>query len=99
MTEERIKLADVVEQLRQELTEATAAGEGQALRFELGEVKLEVQVAVTQETQGKGGVKLYVLNAELADKEMVSRTQKVTLTLKAKHASGGSVSLAGKRTL
>ena len=99
MDDDRIRLADVVKELREELVEATKAGEGQPLRFELGEVKLEAQVVVMRETQGKGGVKFYVLNAELAEKEQVSHTQKVTLTLTPKDvASGGTVELRRKRT-
>ncbi len=96
MNEEKIELADVVQELREELMKATEAGEGQPLRFEVGEVKLEAQVVVTREAQGKGGVKFYVVNAEVAGKEQISRTQKVTLTLTPKGASGGVVNLASE---
>ena len=94
--DDKIRLADVVQQLREELVEATQAGVGQALRFELGEVKLEAQVMVARESQDKGGVKFWLINAELADKEQTSRLHKVTLTLTPKTPAGGTVRLSDR---
>ncbi len=97
MADAKIKLAAFVQQLREELMAAMEAGEGESLRFDLEDVKIEAQVAVTREAEGKGGVKLWVLDAGLAGKLHSSRLQKVTLSLKPKTASGGSVRLAGSR--
>ncbi len=97
MSEDRIRLAKVVEELREELIEAMVVGAGQPVRFDLEEVKLEAQVVVTRELGGKGSVKFWVLNAEAAGKEDVSRLQKVTLSLKPRRASGGAVQLGDER--
>ena len=97
MAEERIRLAQVVQELREELVEAMDASDGQRLRFELDEVKLEAQVVVTREAEGRGGVKFWVLDAGVAAKQQTSRLQKLTLTLKPKTAAGGSVRLRDER--
>ncbi len=94
MAKAKIQLAAFVQQLREELTEAMEAGEAEELRFDLEDIKIEAQVAVTREAQGKGGVKLWVLDAGLAGKMHASRLQKVTLSLKPKASSGGSVQLS-----
>ncbi|MGH3701282.1 MAG: trypco2 family protein, partial [Pseudonocardiaceae bacterium] len=46
---ERVELAQVIGQLRQELSAAMREGEGEDLRFELGTVELELTVAVSRE--------------------------------------------------
>lgn len=97
MAEERIRLAQVLQELREELAEAMDAGQGQRLRFELGEVKLEAQMVVTREVQGQGGVKFWVLDAGVAAKQEASRLQKLTLTLTPKSEAGGKINLRDSR--
>lgn len=97
MEKQRIALAEVVQNLRDELVTAVEAGKGRSLRFDLDEVKLEAQVVVSRESEGKAGVKFWVLDAGLADKEHLSRLQKVTLTLKPRDASGKAVKLTRKK--
>jgi Trypsin-co-occurring domain 2 len=97
MAEEKIRLAQVIQELRDELVEAMDAGEGQRLRFELDEVKLEAQMVVTREVEGNGGVKFWLLDAGVAAKQQSSRLQKLTLTLKPKMPAGGSVRLRDER--
>jgi hypothetical protein len=46
---DRVKLAQVISQLRQELSATMRDGEGADLRFELGPVELELTVAVSKE--------------------------------------------------
>ncbi len=56
-----IRLADFVENLREELTTAMALGHGNRLRFDLQEVEVEAQVTVNQEGGGNGKVSFNVL--------------------------------------
>lgn len=51
-------VAQVIEQLRAELAEATAKGAGQDIRFDMGEIQVELEALVT--TEGKGGLNLKV---------------------------------------
>jgi len=51
----KIALAEMIDELRNELQTAVAAGEGEEIRFALGEVTLEAQVEVAKEGEGKAG--------------------------------------------
>ncbi|MFG2968474.1 MULTISPECIES: trypco2 family protein [unclassified Streptomyces] len=52
-----IELADVIRELRQQLTTALLEGQGEALRFELGPVDVEATVAVSREAGADGTVR------------------------------------------
>ena len=56
-----IELAEVIRGLREELQRAIAAGEGEALRFELGPIELEVSVAVQASAQAGAKVRFWVV--------------------------------------
>ncbi|QFU89681.1 trypco2 family protein [Amycolatopsis sp. YIM 10] len=74
-------LAETIEALRVELTEAMAKGADQALAFELGPVNVELTLAVTREGSGTGGLKLGVVSFGAAAKLAQQETHKLTLTL------------------
>lgn len=78
----KIELADMIKQLRDELQTAVRAGEGEEIRFELGEVTLEAQVEVAKEGSGKAGVKFWVVDAETSGKASKAVTQKLVLKLR-----------------
>ena len=96
MAEEKIKLADLVQQLRTELVEATKAGKDQAIRFELTGVRLETQVVVSRETEDRGRLKFWVLDAALAQKEHGSTIHKIVLDLNPKDPSQRNIQLTEK---
>ena len=52
-----IELASVIMDLREELGRAISAGEGEALRFELGPIELEVSVAIEAGVQAGAKVR------------------------------------------
>jgi hypothetical protein len=84
-----LELADVIEELRSELTRAMATGEGQALRFEIADVQLELAVGVEREAGGKGGVKFWVFELGGEARHQSASTQKVALTLHPREAATG----------
>ena len=55
-------MAQVISQLRQELSVAMREGEGEELRFELGPVELELTVAVSKEAGPNAKVRFWVGN-------------------------------------
>lgn len=90
----RIALAEMVEELRAELTEATVKGKGKDVRFELGEVTLEAQVEVERTAEGKAGLKFWVLTSAEAGVGIAhTRTMKIALQLRARSADGGPLLL------
>ena len=98
-----ILLSEVVKQLRKELEVTMAEGDGKALRFEVENLELEMQVVVSKEASTKGttggGIKFWVVDAkasgELAGKYTTSQVQRLKLSLKPKTRDGGSPLLAG----
>lgn len=88
MGEAKIRLAEAVQQLRKEMMEASKAGEGEALRFDVQEVELEAQVEVTTSGEGTAGVSFWVVNAEAGGKREVGHLHKVTLKLRPGMTSG-----------
>jgi Trypsin-co-occurring domain 2 len=76
-----IELAELIGQLRSELTEAMTAGDGEDLRFSLGPVELELTVAVDREAKPGAKVRFWVVELGAETKFGSSSTQKIKLTL------------------
>ncbi|CCK24637.1 hypothetical protein BN159_0258 [Streptomyces davaonensis JCM 4913] len=77
-----IELSDLIRELRQQLATAAQEQEGQAVQFDLGPVEIEVTVTVTRESSARGGIRLWVVDAEAEDgAQPRSGTQRITLTL------------------
>ena len=90
----KIALAEMIQELRNELQAAVKAGEGEEIRFALGEVTLEAQVEVTKEGSGKAGIKFWLAETEASGKAAKAVTQKVVLKLRPVDAEGGEIELA-----
>lgn len=97
--EDLIPLPQMLAQLRNDLLEAKAEGEGKDLHFLVDDIELELQMATTQEAQGGGGIKFWVVNAQGSGKIASNATQKLKLRLKAQGPEGGSfpISRSGDR--
>ncbi|MFB7651764.1 MULTISPECIES: trypco2 family protein [unclassified Streptomyces] len=76
-----IELADMIRELREQLTTTLAYGDGRMLRFELGPVEVEASVAVAREGGGDAKVRLWVVDAGASGKYGHAETQRITLTL------------------
>jgi len=82
-------LADAIAELRKEIGAAMEAGRGEALKFALGPVELELEVQLAQKAGAKGGLKWVVvsLGAEASSTETSKHKVRLTLTpqLKGQH--------------
>jgi Trypsin-co-occurring domain 2 len=76
-----IELADLIWQLRHELSRAMWAGENTDLRFEASKVELELTIAVERSTTPGVKAKLLVVDAELGAKRSSTSAQRICLTL------------------
>jgi len=81
-----IELAELVGQLRAELTEAMRAGEHAELRFELGPVELELTLAVSKEVKPGAKVRFLVVEAGTDASVASGSTQRIKLTLDPRRA-------------
>lgn len=90
-----IGLAELISNLRDELSLAMAAGEGEELRFGVGPVELEVTVAVTREGGPSAKLKFWVVELGGEAKLTSASTQRLKLTLTPELRGGGMVRVAG----
>jgi hypothetical protein len=56
-----IPLANAIGDLRAELLNALEEGRGKQLQFRLQPIELQLQIAVTRDAEGSGGVKFWVI--------------------------------------
>jgi len=89
-----VELASLVQQLRVELAEALAAGEGERLRFELGPIELSLTVTVGREAAPGAKIRFWVVEAGADARISREAVQEIKLTLtprdmEAAPASGG----------
>ncbi|TSB28314.1 hypothetical protein OG422_26850 [Streptomyces sp. NBC_01525] len=94
-----IELSSVIRDLRDELEQAVAAAEGEALRFELGTIELEVSVALERTGHAGAKVKFWVMETGADATVATTSTQRLTLalrpTLTGPDGSGSSAYVAG----
>ncbi|WP_327287976.1 trypco2 family protein [Streptomyces sp. NBC_01198] len=76
-----IELSVLIGQLRAELTRAMVEGQGSELRFALGEVELELMLAVERDAGVNGRVRFWVAEGGGEAKVADSATQRIRLTL------------------
>lgn len=93
MADSRIPLSDLITELRKELAKAKAQGQGDDIRLQVEEAEIELQVVITREDGVKGGVKFWVVNAELKDNYSDATTQKIKLKLKPLDSVGKPVKI------
>ncbi|MFH8369503.1 trypco2 family protein [Streptomyces sp. NPDC018031] len=76
-----MELTEMIRELRAQLTAAAAQGADEALRFEVGPIEIEANVAVTREAGGGGRVRFLVVEAGADGRYARAETQRVTVTL------------------
>lgn len=76
-------LVEAIEQVREELRQAMAAGADAEVQFPVGQVTLEFQVGIKKTGEGSGKVKVWVLEAGTSGKIEHDAVQKVTVVLEA----------------
>lgn len=67
--------------MRVELSKSILASEGEQIRFEVGEIELEVQFVVEQSKEGKGGLKFWVveMGGGVTNKDTITHRIKIPL--------------------
>ncbi|MFM6060451.1 MAG: trypco2 family protein [Microcystis aeruginosa] len=76
-----VGLRETLEALRVELSKSILASEGEQIRFEVGEIELEVQFVVEQSKEGKGGLKFWVveMGGVVTNKDTITHRIKIPL--------------------
>jgi hypothetical protein len=82
MPEGEIGLAQTIIRVRQELAQAIDEGRAQdTLSFRYTGIELELEIAVSNEAQGKGGLDVWVVSAEARGTKTTATTHRVKLIL------------------
>jgi hypothetical protein len=81
-----VELSEVIRQLRREISIAMLEGEAQELRFEAGDIELELMVGVETARGPEGKVRLWVFEVGASLHATSSTTQRIRMTLKPRHA-------------
>ncbi|WP_229354669.1 trypco2 family protein [Streptomyces sp. UNOB3_S3] len=84
-----IELPDAVRAIRDGLTSAAAAGAGEDLTFDVGEIAMEFTVELRRDVKGRGGVKAWVVDAGTDASRGSTRTHKVSFKLTPKDRRTG----------
>ncbi|GAA4922498.1 hypothetical protein GCM10023237_49290 [Streptomyces coeruleoprunus] len=79
--DDAVELADMIAQLREELSRAMAAGEDSDLRFEAERIELELTVGVERSREPGAKVRFWVFDAGATARRATTATQRITLTL------------------
>lgn len=90
-----IPLHEMLQTLRQELQASMVSAVGQELKFRIEAVDLELQVAVSKTSGGKGGIKFWVINAAGEHKRDHKQTHTIKLKLQPVKDDGGQALLGG----
>jgi hypothetical protein len=78
----KIGLRETLNALRVELSESILASVGEQVRFEVGEIELEFQVTVEKTSEGKGGIKFWVMELGGGAAEKNATVHRVKIPLK-----------------
>jgi hypothetical protein len=75
-------LAETISALRMQLTTAMSSGRAEDILFELGDVQIEFEVAVTKDASADGGVRFWVISFGAKAGVATEGTHRIALTLK-----------------
>jgi len=81
MVEDAVELADLIWELRRELSRAMWSGEHADLRFRADQVQLELTVGVEKVREPGAKVRFWVFEAGATGRRAATVTQKITLVL------------------
>lgn len=84
---DRIGLPELIQDLREALGVALAAGAGESLRFQLGPVQIEATVSAERDQSAGGKVRFWLVEAGRDGREHSTRTQRISLTLEPRLAA------------
>lgn len=77
-----MELADMIAQLRSELSRAMADGEGEGIRFQAERLDLELTVGVERSREPGAKVRFWVFDVHHSARSAQTVTQRIMLTLK-----------------
>ncbi|HSJ74178.1 MAG TPA: trypco2 family protein [Miltoncostaeaceae bacterium] len=93
---EDIPLAEAIRRLREELIAAAAEGAGEDVRFRLGPVELDLEVAATREGGGEAGIRFWPAAIGGRAQTSRARTHRINPSLQPVGADGKDLPVGGQ---
>jgi Trypsin-co-occurring domain 2 len=94
----KLSLSDAIESIRSELAVAQRKGEQADLKFEVGEIELELEIAAELGASAGAEAKWFVVTAKTDAQYKESKKQKITIKLKPIGANGKSIEVSKSLT-
>jgi sugar/nucleoside kinase (ribokinase family) len=88
---DQVELAKAIKSLRRELMDAMKDGAEEDLRFGLGPIEVEFELAATSSREANAGVKFYVVDIGAKGASGMTATHRIKLNLVPVTAAGGDV--------
>lgn len=95
--EDWLDLADAIDVLRDQLSQAQRRGKDSPLRFVLGEITAEFEIELVRAKNGGGALKFGVVEADARRERTTRSTQRLTLRLNPQHRDGRDVAVGDDR--
>lgn len=92
----KVELSAVIEELRTELLKARWKGREKQAKFVVDEAEIELQVGVTEGSDGKGGVNFWVFTIEAGVKAEHQAVQTIRLKLSPVDTEGKDLVISGE---
>jgi hypothetical protein len=83
-----VTIAEAIDQLREQLEQAQAKGEGKALRFSPKSIEVELSIVFKSSAEGGGGLKAWFLDLSAKASNASESGHKVKLTLEPVRSDG-----------
>ena len=90
----KLSLSDAIESIRSELAAAQRKGEQADLKFEVGEIELELEIAAELGATAGAEAKWWVVTAKTEAQYKESKKQKIKIKLKPVGANGKSIEVS-----
>jgi hypothetical protein len=94
----KLSLSDAIESIRSELAAAQRRGEQADLKFEVGEIELELEIAAEVGASAGAEAKWFVVTGKTDAQYKESKKQKITIKLKPIGANGKSIEVSKSLT-
>ena len=95
----KLELAEMIKQLRAELTTAAEEGQDKDVRFTVEDIELELDITVEQQAKANVAAKFYVLTSKVEASKTGKATQKLKIKLKPTTGNGKPLQVSDDDTI
>ena len=95
----KLELAEMIQQLRAELSTAAKEGDDKDIRFTVEDIELELDITTEQQAKANVAAKFYVLTSKVEASKTDKATQKLKIKLKPTTRDGKPLQVSDDDTI